>query len=162
MQGMHPASQSRQLTRQMGHCREGDNRMAAKPDAHSATVLVVDDQPFFTNMLRNVLEQQGFRVLVAQNGPDGLKLAKAHVPDIILLDIEMPEMNGFVVCERLKQDGALKHIPVVILTGTNDPKLNEKAFKAGAEITALKALSAERLVNMLRLALAKGKAAPPA
>ena len=135
--------------------------MATPADARSAAVLVIDDQPFFTTMLRNVLEQQGFRVLVAQNGPDGLKLAKAHTPDIILLDIEMPEMNGFTVCERLKQDAALKHIPVVILTGTNDPKLNEKAFKAGAEITALKALSAERLVNMLRLALAKGRATPP-
>ena len=135
--------------------------MATKPETHSAAVLVIDDQPFFTNMLRNVLEQQGFRVLVAQNGPDGLKLAKAHPPDIILLDIEMPEMNGFTVCERLKQDVALKHVPVVILTGTNDPKLNEKAFKAGAEITALKSLSAERLVNMLRLALAKGRSTPP-
>jgi len=73
----------------------------------------------------------------------------------------MPEMNGFIVCQQLKQDPALKHIPVVILTGTNDPKLNEKAFKAGAEITALKSLSAERLVNMLRLALAKGRSTPP-
>jgi DNA-binding NarL/FixJ family response regulator len=70
-------------------------------------------------------------------------------------------MNGFVVCEQLKKDADLKHIPVVILTGTNDPKLNEKAFKAGAEIIALKALSAERLVNMLRLALAQGRPVPP-
>jgi CheY-like chemotaxis protein len=123
-------------------------------------VLIVDDQPFFTTMLRGVLEQQGFRVLVANSGPDGLKLAKNHTPDIIVLDIEMPGMDGFAVCQKLKEDPTLKEIPVVILTGTNNPKLNEKAFKAGADITALKTLSAERLVNMLRIALNRGK--PPA
>jgi CheY-like chemotaxis protein len=111
-------------------------------------------------MLRGVLEQQGFRVLVANSGPDGLKLAKSHTPDIIVLDIEMPGMDGFAVCQKLKEDPSLKEIPVVILTGTNNPKLNEKAFKAGADITALKTLSAERLVNMLRIALNRGK--PPA
>lgn len=135
--------------------------MATPAPARSAAVLVIDDQPFFTTMLRNVLEQQGFRVQVAASGPEGLALAKKQPPDAILLDIEMPGMNGFVVCEQLKQDTDLKHIPVVILTGTNDPKLNEKAFKAGAEIIALKAVSNERLVNMLRLALAKGKPVPP-
>jgi CheY-like chemotaxis protein len=122
-----------------------------------AVVLVVDDQPFFTTMLRTLLEQQGFRVLVANSGPDGLKLAKKQPPDIIVLDIEMPGMDGFTVCQKLKEDGGLKSIPVVILTGSNDPKLNEKAFKAGADITALKALSSERLVNILRLALSTGK-----
>ena len=121
--------------------------------------LIVDDQPFFTTMLRTVLEQQGFRVFVANSGPDGLKLAKKNLPDIIVLDIEMPGMDGFAVCEKLREDADLKNIPVVILTGTNDPKLNEKAFKAGADITALKSLSAERLVNMIRLALNKGKPA---
>jgi CheY-like chemotaxis protein len=135
--------------------------MATPADARSAAVLVIDDQPFFTTMLRNVLEQQGFRVQVAASGPEGLSFAKKQPPDAILLDIEMPGMNGFAVCEELKKDADLKHIPVVILTGTNDPKLNEKAFKAGAEIIALKALSAERLVNMLRLALAQGKPTPP-
>ena len=71
--------------------------MATPADARSAAVLVIDDQPFFTNMLRNVLEQQGFRVQVAASGPDGLSSAKESTPDAILLDIEMPGMDGFVV-----------------------------------------------------------------
>ena len=137
--------------------------MATPTEGRSPAVLpsalVVDDQPFFTTMLRTVLEQQGFRVLVANSGPDGLKLAKKNPPDIIVLDIEMPGMDGFTVCEKLREDAVLKSIPVVILTGTSDPKLNEKAFKAGADITAIKSLSAERLVNMIRLALNKGKPA---
>lgn len=137
--------------------------MATPTEGRSPVVLpsalIVDDQPFFTTMLRTVLEQQGFRVFVANSGPDGLKLAKKNLPDIIVLDIEMPGMDGFAVCQKLREDAVLKNIPVVILTGTNDPKLNEKAFKAGADITAMKSLSAERLVNMIRLALNKGKPA---
>src|SRR5512134_76590 len=136
--------------------------MSTPADGHSATVLVIDDQPFFTTMLRGSLTQQGFHVLVANSGPDGLTSAKKNVPDVILLDIEMPGMDGYVVCEHLRKDDAVKHIPVVILTATNNPKLNEKAFKAGADIVTLKVLSTERLVNMIRLALGKGKAAPPA
>ncbi len=131
--------------------------MTTPVEGATPAVLVVDDQPFFTTMLRNILEQQGFRVLVANSGPDGLTMAKKHVPDLVLLDIEMPGMDGFVVCQKLKEDPDLKKIPVVILTGTNNPKMNEKAFAAGASITALKSLSAERLVNMLRLAIAQGK-----
>ena len=130
-----------------------------RPPVVLPSALIVDDQPFFTTMLRTVLEQQGFRVFVANSGPDGLKLAKKSPPDIIVLDIEMPGMDGFAVCQKLREDAVLKNIPVVILTGTNDPKLNEKAFKAGADITAMKSLSAERLVNMIRLALNKGKPA---
>ena len=134
--------------------------MATPAEGPKPAVLIVDDQPFYTTMFRGVLEQHGFRVLVANSGPDGLKLAKNHKPDIIVLDIEMPGMDGFAVCQKLKEDTEVKDIPVMILTGTNNPKLNEKAFKAGADITALKALSSERLVNTIRIALNKGK--PPA
>jgi CheY-like chemotaxis protein len=120
-------------------------------------VLVIDDQPFFTTMLRSVLEQQGYKVLTAASGPEGLDLARTHTPAAILLDVEMPGMDGFAVCQQLKQDPALKAIPVMILTATDDTKLNAKAFKAGADITALKSVSGDRLVNMLKLALAGGR-----
>ncbi len=136
--------------------------MSTLAEGRSASVLVIDDQPFFTTMLRGALEQQGFRVLVANSGADGLTSAKKHVPDVILLDIEMPVMDGFAVCESLRKEDTLKHIPIVILTATNNPKLNERAFKAGADIVTLKVLSTERLVNMIRLAIGKSKAAPPA
>lgn len=129
--------------------------MGTPANGKATTVLVIDDQAFFTTMLRSVLEQHGFKVLAASSGPEGLTAAKQQAPDAILLDIEMPGMDGFAVCEALKQDPALQAIPVMILTATDDAKLNAKAFKAGADITALKSLSGERLVNMLRLALMK-------
>ena len=120
-------------------------------------MLVIDDQPFFITMLRSTLEPQGFQVLTAGNGADGLKSAKQHRPSVILLDIEMPEMDGFTVCRELKRDPDLRAIPVIILTATNDAKLNEKAFQAGADITATKSVAGERLINTLRLALTKRK-----
>jgi two-component system cell cycle response regulator len=120
-------------------------------------ILLIDDQPFFITMLRNVLEQQGYQVITAGAGPEGLDRARKDKPDVILLDIEMPGMNGFQVCEKLKQDPALKGIPVVILTATEDTKLNERAFKAGAEITVSKSVPGDRLINILKLAVAKVK-----
>jgi two-component system cell cycle response regulator len=125
----------------------------------AAKVLLIDDQPFFITMLRNVLEQQGYQVITAGAGPEGLERARKDSPDVILLDVEMPGMNGFQVCEKLKQDRVLKGIPVVILTATEDTKLNERAFKAGAEITVSKNVPGDRLINILKLAVSKGKPA---
>ena len=136
--------------------------MATPSTGPQKTVLIIDDQPFFVTMQQNLLKTQGYRVVAANNGADGLTRAKQHKPDLILLDVEMPGMDGFAVCEKLKQDADLRQIPVVILTATQDAKLNEKAFKAGAEITVLKSVSGERLLNMLRIALEKGKPPTPA
>lgn len=136
--------------------------MATPTTGSQKTVLIIDDQPFFVTMQQNLLKTQGYRVLAAGNGADGLARAKQYKPDLILLDIEMPGMDGFAVCEKLKQDAELRQIPVIILTATQDTKLNERAFKAGAEITILKSVSGERLLNMLRIALEKGKPSTPA
>ena len=134
--------------------------MATPTPPAAKTVLIIDDQPFFITMQQNLLQRQGYRVVTAANGQDGLAKAKQHKPNLILLDIEMPGMDGFAVCEKLKQDEHLKHIPVIILTATQDAKLNDRAFKAGAEITLLKSVPADRLLNMVRIAMEQGK--PPA
>ena len=131
--------------------------MATPTPGSQKTILIVDDQPFFVTLQQNLLKQQGYRVLAATNGAEGLARAKQYKPDVILLDIEMPGMDGFAVCEKLKQDEELKHIPVIILTATQDIKLNEKAFRVGAEVIVLKSVAGERLLNMLRIALEKGK-----
>ena len=136
--------------------------MATPAPPSAKTVLIIDDQPFFVTLLQNLLQREGYRVVSATNGPDGLAKAKQHTPDLILLDIEMPGMDGFAVCETLRQDEHLKHIPVIILTATQDTKLNERAFKAGAEITLLKSLPVERVVAMLRIALEQGRPSPHA
>jgi len=131
--------------------------MATPTPATQKTILIIDDQPFFITMQQNMLQRQGYRVVSASNGAEGLAQAKKHKPDIILLDVEMPGVDGIEVCRQMKGDPELKHIPVIILTATQDPKLNERSFKAGAEITILKSVPGERLLNMLRLSIEKGR-----
>ena len=133
--------------------------MATPTPTTQKTILIIDDQPFFITMQQNMLQRQGYRVLSASNGTEGLAQAKKNKPDIILLDVEMPGVDGIEICRQMKDDPELKHIPVIILTATQDPKLNERSFKAGAEITILKSVPGERLLNMLRLTIEKGKPA---
>jgi CheY-like chemotaxis protein len=131
--------------------------MATPTTGSQKTILIIDDQKFFLTVQEGLFKQQGFRVVTASNGTEGLARAKQHKPDLILLDVEMPGLDGFAVCEKLKEDNELRPIPVIILTATQDLKLNQKAFKAGAEITVLKTVPGERLLNIVRITLDKGK-----
>lgn len=124
-------------------------------------ILLVDDQPFFLAMGQNMLRPKGYEVQTASSGTEALRAVKASRPDAILLDVEMPEMDGIETCRRLKLNPATAGIPVVILTATLDPKLNERAFKAGAEATVLKSVSTDRLLNMLQIVLTTERSADP-
>jgi len=116
-------------------------------------VLFIDDDPLVGKLVRDILEQEGFQPTVATSGQQGLDLARAHPPDVILLDIMMPGMDGFEVCEAIRRDHTLHKIPVVMLTAMESQKLNERAFAAGAEVCMTKPFSPERLLNALDLAL---------
>ncbi len=143
--------------------------MAVGPEKESGKILIVDDQPFFIAMARNILQARGYSVTSALSAKEGIQAARTSRPDLIILDVEMPGMDGIAACHRLKRDPHLKDIPILILTATLDPKLNEKAFRAGAEATILKASSADRILNMVRVILTTerrpnvtGDAPPPA
>lgn len=91
------------------------------------------------------------------SGPsEGIAEASRALPDLIILDVEMPEMDGLSACAALKADAATSNVPVIILTATQDTKLNERAFKVGACATVVKGGSADSLINVVRLALATG------
>lgn len=94
-------------------------------------VLIVDDIPENIRLLRSALEPEGYRVLVASNGENALKIAHRAMPDIILLDIVMPVMDGYEVCQYLKIDKATEHIPVIFVTVRDDNISLLKAFQAG-------------------------------
>ncbi len=82
-----------------------------------ATILVVDDEPTICKLVRSTLEISGYRVLEASNGILGLKLAQLEQPDLILLDIALPQMSGLEVSRRLQGDATTASIPVLYLTG---------------------------------------------
>lgn len=79
-------------------------------------ILVVDDDKAITTLLGNLLMKQGYEVLVAFDGLDGMVQVRKNIPDLIILDIMMPEINGYEVCSNLKFDEKFKHIPIIVLT----------------------------------------------
>ena len=131
--------------------------MPSSPAGESGTILVVDDHALFLSMTGRILRGHGYTVITAENGESGLGQARSARPDLIILDIEMPVMDGFAVCAALKKEPALRSVPVIFLTSTVDPKLNEKAFAAGGAATLLKGSSSDQILNTVRLVLAGRK-----
>lgn len=80
------------------------------------TILVVDDEPDFCSIVQGQLEKEGFEVEIAYNGIEGLEKVRANPPDAIVLDVMMPEMDGYEVCRKLKADEKYADIPVILLT----------------------------------------------
>jgi len=119
--------------------------MASRP------ILIIDDDPELCKLVTDVLAAADFEVLSAPDGPSGIELARAAQPAVILLDMLMPGMDGITICEHLKQDPALRDIPVVSITASDDVKLTERAFRAGAELFLPKPLQAASLVHVVGL-----------
>lgn len=123
--------------------------MNTDPSATSATVLVVDDEPRAQNLLRNLLEVAGYRVICAANGPEALAAAR-HLPDVVLLDLMMPGMDGYEVCRRLRADPALAAMPVIMLTALDDRASRLKGLEAGADDFLSKPFDSAELRARLR------------
>jgi len=100
--------------------------------ASAGTVLAIDDQPQSLEAMREALTPLGFEVLEASDGEAGIALARERQPDVILLDIMMPGMDGFEVCQRLKADEETRLLPVVFLTGLDSRDARLRGLAAGA------------------------------
>jgi putative two-component system response regulator len=98
-----------------------------------STILIVDDEYSGRETLESVLEGEGYNLIMAENGPQAIAKAKAFLPDVILLDVMMPGMTGFEVCERIRSDPAVAEIPIIILTALDDRDSLLTGLKAGAD-----------------------------
>ncbi|NMG77219.1 sigma-54-dependent transcriptional regulator [Aromatoleum diolicum] len=96
-----------------------------------ARILVVDDTPANVRLIADLLAVHGYEILTADCGNDGLEKARATVPDLVLLDVMMPDMDGFAVCERLKAAPATRELPIIFLTALNETTDKVRAFSAG-------------------------------
>lgn len=94
-------------------------------------ILIVDDIPKNIQMAMNILKDEGYKMFYAKNGEMALKLVNEHNFDLILLDIMMPDINGFQVCEKLKKDDKTKKIPVIFLSGKDSSSDIEQAYEIG-------------------------------
>lgn len=114
-------------------------------------VLIVEDSPVQALALRQLLEQKGLHVLHASDGRIGVSMAEICMPDAIVLDVQMPEMNGFEVCRCLKANQQTANIPVVMLTTHDDPELVTLGDQLGAvEFIPKGAFSEAVLLQTLR------------
>jgi CheY-like chemotaxis protein len=97
-----------------------------------ATILVADDNPENLGVLGHMLEGAGFRVRIARDGEEALRSVAAETPDLFLLDIHMPIMDGYEACRRVKADPSLANLPVIFISALSDPFNKLQAFDMGA------------------------------
>lgn len=102
-------------------------------------ILIVEDDEFLANIYQTKFEIEGFKVFVAGDGEQGLKIASTKAPEIILLDVLLPKLDGFAVLEQLKKDSATKDIPVILLTNLGQKEDVQKGLKMGAVDYLIKA-----------------------
>jgi CheY-like chemotaxis protein len=103
----------------------------SETSGEQADILIVDDTPANLNVLSAILSKRGYRVRAAPNGQGALKTARRMPPDLILLDIQMPDMNGYEVCRALKSDAQTRHVPVIFISALDDALDKVEAFQAG-------------------------------
>jgi len=124
-------------------------------------ILVVEDEALILAMLTGILEAAGFEVLSARDGADGLARARAEQPDLIILDVMMPRLDGFKVARFLKSDRNYGHIPIIILTAKAGASDAELARQAGADCYLVKPVDADVLIGQVRRLLEGNPEAAP-
>ena len=127
--------------------------------AEKARILLVDDEPSIVKMVGKRLEVEGFDVVVAMDGQDGLEKARSVNPDLIVLDLMLPKLNGYEVCTMLKQDARYQKIPVVMFTAKAQEKDEKMGLECGANAYVRKPFRAQELLERIRGLIAGG--APP-
>ena len=121
-----------------------------KTDPAGKTILIVDDEPHIRALLEETLEEftdLGVRLLIAEEGAKGLELALTHKPDLILLDVMMPNMNGYDVCKSIKKEHKLQHVYVAMLTAKGQEVDKEKGRDAGADEYFTKPFDPDEIVR---------------
>jgi DNA-binding response OmpR family regulator len=123
------------------------------------TILVVEDEPDVVDLLRYNLQREGYEVLVAGDGPGGLELATTRRPDVVVLDIMLPGMNGFEVCQKLRKDPECRNMAVLMLTARGEAPERVKGLELGADDYVTKPFSPRELILRVKAVLRRLQAA---
>ena len=119
-------------------------------------ILVVDDDENILNLERTILEQKGFDVTAATGGAEALQILAERVFDLVLLDVMMPEVDGFTVCRKIKEDSRLKDVPVIFLTAKGGGEALAEGFESGAVMYINKPFTANKLLTIVNTMLESG------
>jgi phosphate regulon transcriptional regulator PhoB len=125
----------------------------------AAEVLVVEDEPDIRNLIVLQLAREGFRCRTAKSGPEALREAKAGAPDLVILDLMLPELDGLEVCRRLRSDAATATIPIIMLTAKADEVDRVVGLEMGADDYVVKPFSPKELVARIRAVLRRARPA---
>lgn len=120
----------------------------------SIKVMVCDDEPYILESVAYVIEKEGFDVITAEDGEEGLNMAREEKPRLIFLDVMMPKMTGYEVCQALKSDPETKDIHVIMLTARGQDSDQQTASDVGADEYMTKPFSPRKLKQRLRELLA--------
>ena len=116
-------------------------------------ILVAEDDPISKEFLKNMLGQTGYRVETASNGRECLDCAISLLPDLIIMDVSMPRMDGIETCQKLKTNAVCRHVPVIFVTGNTDDETLEAAFAAGGSDYVRKPVSRVELLARVQTAI---------
>ena len=116
-------------------------------------ILVVDDEVDITRELQILLEKRGYEVVVANSGREALEKVKKEKPDVILLDVMMPDMSGWDVCKKIKEDASTKDIPVIMLTILFGEEEKKKSFEVKADAHIEKPIIIDRIIGVINWVL---------
>ncbi len=119
------------------------------------SVLVVDDEPLTQDLLRLMLEPAGFHVSGADDGEAALRLVREEKPDVMILDVMMPDMDGITVCKTLRQDMTTADLPIIMFSGKIHLNAIEEGLEAGANRYLAKPMSRTDLIQNLREVLSE-------
>ncbi len=116
----------------------------------SKKILIVDDQVNFTHIIKMIIESQGFEGLTASNGQEAIDKMKDALPDLILLDLMMPEMTGFEVLEEIKDKSKFQKIPVIVISALAEKKYVDRAYNLGAVDYIVKDFDPDELLSSIK------------
>jgi len=114
-------------------------------------ILIIDDEPDIRDVLKITLECEGFEVFEAKDGVEGLEKVHKTSPDLVILDYKMPKMDGHEVCQILKRDILLRHMPIIMLTGKGETRDKVKGINAGADDYLVKPFEPQELVARIKM-----------
>src|SRR5215211_1929471 len=121
-------------------------------------VLLIDDEQFYFKLLGKALKEADYELDYAKSGSEGLARIPVFNPEMLIIDLKLPEMNGFQILERLRRDPKYSHIPVIVITGEDELSEKLKAFDLGADDYVVKPFQPEELVARMGILARRGRA----